>query len=178
MLDHLKTNPVVRFLIKAGSLLLLWYIVYEFWLNPAGYIDKPVINNLIYFSCALLRLFGYPVIEHTFDDMRTMGIDGTNGVWIGDACNGVPLFALFTIIIACFPGSWKTKAWFIPMGLLVIHIVNIVRLAILSLIVLYSPKSLDFNHTYTFQIIIYGVIFLLWMRWIKKYSGLELKRPN
>ena len=178
MSDLLKTNPVVRFLIKVSILLILWYCLYEFWLGPKGYLDRPLINNLIYFSSSLLHFFGFNVIDHAFENMRTMGIDGTNGVWIGDACNGIPLFAVFTIVISCFPGPWKTKLWYIPIGILFIHLINIIRLAILSIIVFYSPDSLDFNHTYTFQILVYGLMFLLWIRWIKKYSGIEIKKNN
>ena len=176
MFEKLKSNPVLFFLIKAGSLLILWYVLYDFFLNPAGFLDRPVISNLIFLSSSVLRLFGFNIINSSIEGMRTMGIDGTNGVWIGDPCNGISLFAIFAIIVICFPGKAKTKLWFIPAGMMIIHLINVLRIAGLALIEYYSPSSLDFNHTYTFQVIIYGVIFLLWMRWVNRYSGIRTKK--
>jgi exosortase family protein XrtF len=175
MFQQLRSNSVLWFLLRAGLLLTTWYCIYEFWLNKAGFLDQPMINNLVWSSSALLRLLGYQVIEQTFEGMRTMGIDGTNGVWIGDPCNGLSVFAVFIIILACLPGSWKTKLWYIPVCLLIIHAVNIIRIAILAIIEFHSPASLDFNHTYTFQIFVYGIIFLMWMRWISRYSGIRTR---
>jgi exosortase family protein XrtF len=126
---------------------------------------------VIFFSGLLLRIFGFTPIEQTFEGMRTIGIDGTNGLWIGDSCDGISLFAVFAIIIICFPGPWKKKMWFIPIGILLIHIFNIIRVTALCMIIYYSPQSLAFNHTYTFQILAYALIFFLWIRWINKYSG-------
>jgi exosortase family protein XrtF len=173
MLSRIRSNPVFFFLLKAALLLLTWFCLYEFVLNPAGFLDHAMINNLIFFSSIILKLFGFPVIEQSFEGMRTMGIDGTNGVWIGDSCDGISLFAVFLIIIACFPGPAKTKLWYIPAGMLIIHTFNVLRITALALIVYYSPSSLDFNHTYTFQVLIYGIMFLLWIRWVNRYSDLR-----
>ena len=176
IIHSIRTNEVIWFLVKAAGMLLAWYLVYEFVLNPTEIIDLPMIKHLIWASSLFLSLFGYHVIDRVFEDMRTMGIDGTNGVWIGDACNGITLFAVFAIIIIALPGPVKTKLWYIPMGILVIHLSNIIRITALSIIVFYKPDILEFNHNYTFQLIEYTIMFLLWIRWVNKYSGLSLKR--
>jgi exosortase family protein XrtF len=173
MLSRLRSNPVLWFLFRAAFLLTAWYCLYEFWLNKWGGLDRLMIDSLVASSTAVLKLLGYSVIEQNFSGMRTMGIDGTHGVWIGDPCNGISLFAVFTIILACFPGPWKTKLWYIPLCLLFIHVLNVLRISALAMIVYHSPSSLDFNHTYTFQVIIYGLMFLLWMNWVNRYSGMR-----
>jgi exosortase family protein XrtF len=110
--------------------------------------------------------------------MRTLGIDGTHGLWIGDPCNGITLFALFTGFVIAYPGPVKRKIWFIPLGLFAIHIVNILRIVALAFITLYAPSYLEFNHTYTFTIIVYSFVFFLWMLWANKFSKPEEPTSN
>jgi hypothetical protein len=40
----------------------------------------------------------------------------------------------------------------------------------LALIQYKAPEYLDFNHHYTFTVIVYAFIFLLWMIWVNKFS--------
>lgn len=169
-------NPIVRFLTTFGFFYLTWFLLYELLLHPWGKLDTLVINNSIYFSNAFLHLFGYETFISGSETVRTLGIDGTHGLWIGDPCNGIELFSLFTCFILAYPGKWKNKAWFIPAGILLIHFMNIVRITALCIIVLKSPEWLDFNHTYVFQVIMYLVMFMLWITWVRKYSHLKLAR--
>lgn len=180
--DFLK-NPVTRFLLLFILLYGGWYILYELVLHPWGKLDKLVINNSIFLTKELLQILGYAVISYDYqapetgsEVIRTVGIDGSSGVWIGDPCNGLILFALFTSLIISFPGPAKHKLWFIPLGLIIIHFANIIRIASLSLIVFYKREYLEFNHDYTFKILVYTVIFLIWVYWVNRWSGLKKKR--
>lgn len=170
MINKIKNNPIAFFLLKAFSLLLLWYVLYELWLDPADILDKPLIQNLGWLSAIVLKSIGYKTIDTTVDHMRIIGIDGTTGLWVGDPCNGATIFAIFSIIIGCYPGPVKHKLWFIPTGFAVIHILNVIRIVGLSIVTLKYPEYLDFNHTYTFTILVYAAVFALWMIWINKFS--------
>lgn len=46
------------------------------------------------------KKLGFPVFAGNNPTIRTIGIDGTNGLWIGDPCNGLSLFALFISLFA------------------------------------------------------------------------------
>src|SRR5579885_3356689 len=103
--DFLK-NQVILFLLKALGLYVLWYVIYEIWLHPSEIIDSWVIKVTLQSTLALLHLLGY----HTFSPyFKEIGIDGTNGLFMGDNCNSIDLFALFAGFIIAFPGSWKKK---------------------------------------------------------------------
>lgn len=157
---------IAWFILKGILLYLAWYLLYDNWLLKDGWLDHFLIDHLVNATANVLNFLGYT----TFEYADAVGIDGTHGVLIGVPCNGVELFALFAGFVLIFPGKIKYKAFFIPAGILLIHLLNIARLVGLALTVLYAPKSLDFNHKYTFTIIIYGIIFLLWILWVKKYS--------
>ena len=164
-------NPIVRFLVTFGFFYLTWFLIYELLIHPWGRLDSSVINNSIFFSSHLLELFGYTVFTSHSETMRTLGIDGTHGLWIGDPCNGIALFSLFTFFIIAYRGNWKKKMWYIPVGILSIHFMNIIRITALCIIVYKKPEWLEFNHTYLFQILMYLFIFLLWIIWVKKFSS-------
>lgn len=168
---HFLKNPIIRFLLLLLGFYMGWYLIYNLWLHPAETIDIFVINVTIDVSKWLLELMGYTVFTGV---ERVIGVDGTSGLWIGDNCNGMALFSLFTGFIIAYPGHWKKKLVFIPLGIISIELLNIVRIICLAILDTYSRAWTEFNHTYTFTIIIYGFIFLLWMLWTNRISDRNL----
>lgn len=161
----------MRFIVLFIVLYLFWLMLYEWVIHPWGKLDTVVINDSSLWTAYVLELMGYESFISDNATIRTVGIDGTHGLWIGDPCNGLTLFALFAIFIVAYPGPWKHKLWFIPIGITVIHFLNVMRITALCIIVLKRPEWLDFNHTYTFQLLMYGFIFGLWWIWIQKISS-------
>ena len=173
MLKYITENKILFFLLKAFGLYLFWYMLYDLWLHPKGNLDNIVSNNLAFLSSLIISSLGFTPIDSaaiSTENITVIGIDGTHGLWVGDACNGITLFALFVGFIIVYPGRIINKLWFIPIGMLIIHIINIIRIVSLCLILFYAPDALNFNHTYTFTIIVYAVVFGLWLLWSNKYA--------
>jgi exosortase family protein XrtF len=168
-MKNIFREPIVKFLGLGFGLYLTWLALYEWWIHPQGRVDQAVIHNTLYLSKAILEWIGYAV---SMQGDRMIQIEGTPGLFLGDSCNGISLFALFGIFIIAFPGKTSSKLFFIPAGILIIHFLNIVRVVVLAIIETYSYAWTEFNHTYTFTIIIYGCIFAMWLLWVNKYSGL------
>src|ERR1043165_5797745 len=160
-------NPVVRFLFIVFSLYILWYLVYDHWLHPDERVDLFVIDLTITMSKWILELFGYAV--YTGAD-RLIGIDGASGLWIGDNCNGIILFSLFSWFIIAYRGRVKCKLIFIPAGIIGIQLLNVMRVVVLAILDTHSRAWTEFNHTYTFTILIYGFIFWMWMIWVNRFA--------
>ncbi len=167
----LKTKKY-RFVLLGGGLYLTWLLIYHLVIKEYTNWDFDLNYNIVYLSAQLFNFFG---IE-TFIDIESnhvaliKNLSQHQGVWVGDECNGFKLFSIFSIFIIAFPGNIYSKFIFIPIGIMIIHFANILRIMALLLINDYNPSYLDFNHNYTFTILIYGVIFLLWLFWLKKYS--------
>jgi exosortase family protein XrtF len=174
-MSSLFKRPIFRFIAPSIGLYILWILVYDNWLHPQGELDIWAIDQIVWMAGGLLQLLGFELTGENplLGGIRTLGIGGSDGVWIGDPCNGVSLFALFTGFILAFPGPWKTKLWFIPMGILAIHLINVIRVVALVIVEYYYPESLDFNHTYTFTVLVYSLVFVLWYWWIKKFSNIH-----
>ena len=94
-----------------------------------------------------------------------------HGVWIGEPCNGIKIFGVFSIFILCLRSKWINKLLFIPVGIFILHLLNVIRVASLTYISAVNPNMLDFNHNITFQIIVYSAMLLLWLFFIKKFTN-------
>lgn len=172
-MKKLFNEPMVKFLALGFFLYLFWLAIYEWWIHPMEWVDKLVIDNTLDISQKILDRMGYAV-ERSGD--RMMGIKGTPGLFIGDSCNGISLFALYSIFILAFPGKIISKIIFIPVGIILIHLLNVGRVVVLAIIETHSYEWTEFNHTYTFTLIIYGFIFMMWLLWINKFSGINVRR--
>jgi exosortase/archaeosortase family protein len=80
---------------------------------------------------------------------------------------------LFAAFVIAFPGPWKTKVWYVPAGILAIYLINSLRVIGLALNRMFSNESFEFNHKYTFTILVYGAIFWFWMIWVNRFSGIQ-----
>lgn len=169
---RLKQNSFVRFIVLGAFLHLLLFLTHRFVIRRYTFYDQKFIGTIINSAEYLVKLLGYKTFTVLQDrDYQVVGIDGSGGVWVGSNCNAITLFSLFSVFIIAYPGNVKNKLWFIPLGIIFIHFLNILRVTALVLIAYYSPSSLNFNHTYTFTFIVYALIFLLWVIWVNKYSS-------
>jgi exosortase family protein XrtF len=172
-LKAVLSNAFFKFIIRAGISYLLLYLVYQFGIKRFTLYDQKFIGLIIEQSDAILHLLGYTTFKILEDrNLQVIGIDGTNGLWVGPNCNAITLFFLFGVFIAAYPGRQKHKLWFIPAGMIAIHIINLIRVVVLCILALYvSPEYLDFNHTYTFTFLVYAFIFMLWMIWVNRFAA-------
>lgn len=168
----MNNKPLLRFIVLAVSLYIVWFVSYDFFIAPDQRIDTWLNKIVGTQSSVMLRLFGYESDTIPGINQTVVRINKTAMVGVGNPCNGLELFVLFAGFIICFSGKWKNKLWFIPAGILVIHIANVTRSFALALNQHIDPQSLEFNHHYTFLIIVYAIIFGLWMIWVNRYSGL------
>jgi hypothetical protein len=56
---------------------------------------------------------------------------------------------------------------------LALALAALTRAASLALIQFYNPAYLEFNHHYTFVVIVYGIIFGLWIIWVNRLTTLK-----
>lgn len=173
-----KNKPVLIFILKAVFLYIIWFISYDFVIAPAGKTDAWLNERVAIDAGHILSLCGLDGDTRPGDRQTLVTIGGKSMVGVGNPCNGLELFVLFSGFVICFPGKWKVKWWFILLGIAGIHLINSIRAAALAYIQYTSPEYLDFNHHYTFTIVVYAFIFLLWMTWTNKYGQLKLPQED
>jgi len=173
------SNPFFRFILISTGIYLGWNVLYEFFLKPSTLFDDRIIHSLVKLAEGGLQLLGYEVTPYQDFPYRShIGILNSKGVTIGPPCDGAVLFALFAAFVIAFSGKIKNKLWFVPVGLLSIHLINALRVLGLAVIVHINEDWLAFNHDYTFTLFVYAWVFFLWWIWISKFSPLATKAKN
>jgi exosortase family protein XrtF len=159
-----------NFILKMVLVYAFFAAIYEWVLSPYTNIDHSLINIIINQSEWLLEQLGYDLLNNSSNTDHLMGIKGSSGVIIGGPCDGLSLFILYSTFIISFKGAWWSKSISIILGVGLIHCLNVLRVMALALIVVYAPDQLDFHHSYTFTLFIYGIVFGMWMIRIKVYQ--------
>ena len=172
MLLLLKENKnLIRFLLICLIAYLVWVVLYNHWIGPDKRVDFWLSGIEANEVLALLNFFGYPIeqqIEYGYK--HVFYLNEHRLIALATSCNGLALFPLFSCFIFATHGHWKRKWVYVIIGCILIYHVNIVRVIGLLLVKIYSPESLDFNHKYTFTVLVYSFIFYLWYLWINYYA--------
>lgn len=87
-----------------------------------------------------------------------------------EGCNALSVIILFISFIVAFSGKIKTTILYIIGGSILIHILNVFRIALLCVLMYHYPEQQHFLHGVLFPLIIYGVVFVLWIIWVNKFS--------
>lgn len=125
-------------------------------------------NNVLKTSLAegsawFIRLFGYEPIVYGNNMVK---IQGSSGVEIGNYCLAVELMVLFVALVATYPASAKLKLPIIIGGLVLIHLINMLRVAALNLLTVHYPDYADFNHHFTFRIVVFLFILFIYSKFV------------
>ncbi|RKS25798.1 exosortase family protein XrtF [Flavobacterium endophyticum] len=87
-----------------------------------------------------------------------------------EGCNAMSVMILFVAFVIAFKGKWKHTVLFVLAGILIIHVLNILRIALLAIALYHYPKYEHVLHGVIFPLFIYGVVFGLWVLWVQKFS--------
>ncbi|MBC7485283.1 MAG: archaeosortase/exosortase family protein [Cytophagaceae bacterium] len=172
MTQLLKENKnLIRFLLICLMAYLFWVVLYNQWIGPDQRVDFWLSGMEAKEVIVLLKALGYPIEQLVeYEYKHVFYLHGQRLVGLATSCNGLVLFPLFSCFIFATHGHWKRKIIYVLIGCFLIYHVNILRIMGLLIVKIYSPESLDFNHKYTFTVLVYSFIFYLWYLWINFYA--------
>jgi len=161
-------KPALRFLLIFLSVYFVLNLVYGIWIETLGSRPDAATQWVSTQSAAIVRAMGGQAQAIPNPDGPTIRVVSGDRIILNvfEGCNGVNVFIVFLAFVLAFGGSLKKMLWFIPLGIVVIHIFNLLR--ILLLYVLSSNHSTYFYyfHKYFFTAVIYLAVFFLWWLWI------------
>ncbi|WP_432411786.1 exosortase family protein XrtF [Rasiella sp. SM2506] len=164
-------SVVVFLLLFLGSYVLL-SLLYGFYLELSknGRYAPDFITNLVAKqSTAVIEGFGYfaQVIPHPTQPSMKLFVEGRFLARIVEGCNALSIIILFVSFIIAFAQRWKKTVLYIFSGVLLIYAVNILRIAMLAMALYKYPEHQHTLHSVVFPGIIYGMVFLLWLVWVR-----------
>ncbi len=161
------------FLLKFFGTYLLLALVYHGYLSQFDE-DKPdgITQFVAQQTHSLLQLFGRnsAIAVHETEPCVKLFLDNIYLARIIEGCNAVSVMILFVAFVIAFKGKLKTTLLYIVAGIAIIHILNILRIALLVIALKNYPEYEHLLHGVIFPLFIYGVVFLLWVLWVQKFS--------
>lgn len=181
----LKNNHIIRF-IKRNRLdvlkdvflfILITVAIHVVWRLWQTRLEYAPVKDFMYGLMGLMSAEVYResiwLIEGLFDIVRTddkmyFVFPNESAMYINNSCSGLKQMMQFLLLMLIFPGPWKKKLWFIPLGILIMHFTNLFRVVGLAVVMDNWPWYWNFSHDYIFRPIFYLVIFLLWVWWVER----------
>lgn len=125
-------------------------------------------NILVALTSAFLETLGYAVTHSN----RNIAILDSSGVGVGNYCLGLEMMYLYLSLIFFTPSiPLIRKLIFFIGGLLLIQLVNVMRMGVLAILVAHNSSWTDFNHYFTFRLVVFGVILLLYTSMLGKFKS-------
>jgi exosortase family protein XrtF len=168
----IQFRAIVNFLLIFMLTFFIFSAIYDLYLHGfEAKTDKmsTMVGNQ---AASLLRVFGFDAFAANVDSEKSthLGIDGFARVKVIEGCNGLSVMILFVAFLLGFPGKRKNMAWFIPAGLLIIHLFNVCRVAILGWAVYRFGETAYPIYKELFTVSIYLLVLSLWFLWVQKYG--------
>ena len=158
-----ETTDLNRFLIKGLIFFGAWRGFHKWYYMNEHFGKISDVLAIWYLNVAnfFLKLFG--IKTGVSKPECKLWVEGaSDAVQIIYDCLGINIIAVFVIFIFAYPGKIRTKAWFIPAGLVAIFFLNAMRMSALTIIVDKWPHLMDLFHHFIFQGIIYVFVFAFW----------------
>lgn len=170
------------FLLKFVLFYLIFTLIYKFYLNQFNVENKEVDgitefvahqtkNTLVFFGkdCEIRK--------HEFEASYKIIYFDKYLARIVEGCNAISVIILFASFIFAFSAKFIDTFLFILFGSALVFILNIFRIALLTGALYNYPEYEEFLHNIVFPVVIYGVVFVLWIVWVIKFSAYA-KRTN
>ncbi|MEO6348907.1 MAG: exosortase family protein XrtF [Aquaticitalea sp.] len=175
-----KYKSVIKFILTFLLVYAVLTFAYKLYLDVSDgskYYPDYLTHVVAEQSQYLLQTFGYDVAvaPHPNELSMKLLINKKFVARIVEGCNSISIIILFISFMIAFAGKFKTTFLFILAGSVLIYVVNLLRIAILSIGLYHYPWRSQELHTVIFPLIIYGMVFLLWMFWVNRFSNLKEK---
>ena len=165
-------TPTILFLAKFVGIYLVGNFLYGLYITSYDPAPDPVTHWITDQTAIVLTTCGWQSsIEDTPNKPTTKLIyDNESILAVYEGCNGINVMIIFVAFLIAFGPYTKQLLWFIPAGLLIIHLINLTRITLLFLVSIYQKNYMYFMHKYFFTAILYVAVFILWVWWVRRYT--------
>lgn len=176
-----KYKSVIKFILTfliVYTLLTFAYKLYLDYSDGSKYYPDYLTHLVAQQSESLLTSFGYDakIEAHPNEPSMKLIINDKFVARVIEGCNSISVIILFISFMIAFAGTFKMTFFYTLAGSVMIYIVNLLRIVILSIGLYHYPWRREELHKVIFPLIIYGMVFLLWMFWVNRFSNVK-KEP-
>ncbi|MDT0556246.1 exosortase family protein XrtF [Patiriisocius hiemis] len=167
-----KYKPVIRFVLLFLGVYILLSLLYGLYLDvskDAAYKPDFITNLVAKQSSNLISNFGYDaqVSPNKIEPTMRLTVNDKYLAKIVEGCNAISIIILFIAFIIAFAEGFRKTFFFLLAGVTLIYSINILRIVILAISLYEYPQHEEILHGVIFPALIYGMVFLLWMVWVR-----------
>ncbi|MEJ1238130.1 exosortase family protein XrtF [Chryseolinea sp. T2] len=163
--------PTIIFLGKFLGIFLVASLLYGAYVSSFEPGPDSVTSIVARHSAGALNIFGWTTNAN--DNLRKptteISLNNRDILSIYEGCNGVNVMIIFVAFLLAFGPVNRRLWWYIPMGLVILHLCNLFRITALFWVSLNKPDFMYFLHKYFFTAALYVVTFALWVIWVRMY---------
>jgi len=183
MQTYFKQYKSFLFYPQVFSVYVVLSVIYQQYLNQ---FENPIIVQADDFTRLVayqvqktLQFFNYNSSTELYINQASVKLflEGVYVARVVEGCNALSVIILFIAFIVAFTGKLKTTILYMILGSVLIHILNIFRIAVLCIALLHYPKKEHLLHDIIFPLFIYGCVFGLWVIWVNNFS-LHARKNN
>ncbi len=156
-----RKNPVPFFIGLVALQIILFYVIYRVpWMEQ--HIFTPLVNFYAVVSGGFLSLIGFA------NDVSGDLISSSQfSVSIKKGCDAAEPMAIFIAGIVAFPALIRKKFIGLGIGLFILFLLNIVRIATLFIVGIHYPDLFESMHLAVWQVVFIFVAIVLWFLWLR-----------
>lgn len=165
-------KPALTFLAKFLGLYVIGNVAYGLFVEAYEFADP--ITRWVTSQCAhTITILSSAVSVTDGQATPTVSIvqQGAVVLSVYEGCNGVNVMIIFIAFLVAFGGPYAKLLWFAPVGLLLIHLVNLLRIDLLFFVSRDYEEYFYYVHKFFFTIILYLVVFALWAVWVIRFNA-------
>lgn len=172
-----KYKNSALFLVKFFATYFLLFAIYATYLNKSqdkenGFQCATITTSVANQTASVLNFFGYNVVtvQHDAEMSVKLLVNDVYTARVIEGCNSISIIILFVAFIVAFSGPKRATFVYAIVGSFIIYVINILRIAFLTMMLYKYPEQQTLLHNLVFPAIIYGTTFLLWVIWVQKFS--------
>ena len=171
-----KYKSVLLFILTFLGVYLILSFLYALYLHYGAsdlYYPDYITHKVAEQSEQLIGLLRYEskVIPHASEASMKLYVNDLFVARIVEGCNAISVLILFSAFVLAFFQGIRPTLFFILGGTVLIYTLNILRIAILSIGLYEYPDYKDILHDVVFPGMIYGLVLVLWILWVRRYKN-------
>ena len=147
------------FLIGGPPSVVTWWTNFVYWLGSQ-------------YATATSFILNHIFREHTIPiGVNIYYPEELKYVIAAEHCLAIPATVIFIGSILLYRGSWLNKLWFIPMGVIIVSLINLLRLIFVCETFIHFRKTIfTINHSFVYVAITYALIMVLIIWWMQRFG--------
>lgn len=171
-------KPTIFFLLKFVGIYVVVNLLYGAYVSNYRPRVDGATREATRQTSGILNVCGWPthIQDEANSPITNLVFEERNILAVYEGCNGINVAIIFLAFLVAFGPISRPLWWFAPLGLVILHVANLGRLLLLFWVAIYMPNAMYFTHKYLFTAFLYVVVFVLWIWWVRKYSGVKRQK--